>query len=188
MDDSPPEVYQLMGEVLYAHFLISWHGAGGMTGDTKVERINRVFEWSDQKIAVREYLIAGLTPGMAAIGAGQSTRPFMVGFLIEFVDQWKALKPGERDHLFDDPWAFKNIVMGMKLDSLLLGHNQKTPWIQKEALLHLVYPDTFEWIVSFEQNEKIAGAEVFAHFLTEDTPDVDCKLAQIRSGLGEELK
>ena len=183
LDDSPPEVYQLMGEVLYAHFLIIWHGAGGMAGDTKVERINRVLEWPDQQIAVPEYLVAGLTPGIAAIGAGQSRRPFMVGFLIEFVDQWQALEPGERDLLLDDPWAFKTLVMGMKLDSLLLRHNQNTPWIQKEALLHLVYPDTFEGIVSFEHKEKIAGAKAFVHFVTEPTDDVDRKLFQIRQGL-----
>ena len=183
LNDSPPEVYQLMGEVLYAHFLIIWHGAGGMTGDTKVERINRVFEWSDQQIAVPEYLIAGLTPGIAAFGPGQSRRPFMVGFLIEFVDQWKTLEQSDHDRLLDDPWAFKNLVMGMKLDSLLLRHNQNTPWMQKEALLHLVHPDTFEGIVSFEHKEKIAGTTAFVHFVKEQAEDVDRKLFQIRQGL-----
>ena len=187
LDDSPPEVYQLMGEVLYAHFLIIWHGTGGMTRDTKVERINRVLEWSEQQIAVPEYLVAGLTPGIAAFGAGQSRRPFMVGFLIEFVEHWKTMEPLKRDHLLDDPWAFKNLVMGMKLDSLLLRHNQNTPWIQKEALLHLVHPDTFEGIVSFEHKEKVAEAEAFAHFITEERPDVDRKLAQIRRGLESQL-
>ena len=183
LNDSPPEVYQLMGEVLYAHFLIIWHGAGGMTGDTKVERINRVLEWPDQQIAVPEYLIAGLTPGIAAFGPGQSRRPFMVGFLIEFVDQWKTLEQSDHDRLLDDPWAFKNLVMGMKLDSLLLRHNQNTPWMQKEALLHLVHPDTFEGIVSFEHKEKIAGTTAFVHFVKEQAEDVDRKLFQIRQGL-----
>ena len=35
--DSLPEVYQLMGEVLFVHFLIS----GNMKGDNKRDRINR---------------------------------------------------------------------------------------------------------------------------------------------------
>ena len=73
--------------------------------------------------------------------------------------------------------------MGINLDSLLLRQNQNTPWIQKEALLHLVYPDTFEGIVSFEHKEKIAEAKAFDHFITEPTDDVDRKLFQIRQGL-----
>ena len=187
LEGRSPAVYQLMAEVLYVHFLIIWHGHGGMTGETKIDRIDRVFDWSDhwsdQPIAIPDHLTAGLTPGIAAFGPGQSRRPFMVGFLIEFVDQWKTLEQSDHDRLLDDPWAFKNLVMGMKLDSLLLRQNQNTPWIQKEALLHLVHPDTFEGIVSFEHKKKIAGTKAFVHFVKEQAEDVDRELFQIRQGL-----
>lgn len=103
LDGSPPEVYQLMGEVLYAHFLIVWHGSGGMTRVTKEDRIYRVLDWSKQEISIPEHLTDGLSPGIAAFGPGQSRRPFMVGFLIEFVEQWKKMEPIERDNLLDDP-------------------------------------------------------------------------------------
>ena len=192
LEGRSPAVYQLMAEVLYVHFLIIWHGHGGMTGETKIDRIDRVLDWSDhywsdhssdQWIVIPDHLIAGLTPGIAAFGPGQSRRPFMVGFLIEFVDQWKTLEQSDHDRMLDDPWAFKNLVMGMKLDSLLLRQNQNTPWIQKEALLHLVHPDTFEGIVSFDHKEKIAGTKAFVHFVEERAKDVDRKLFQIRQGL-----
>ena len=73
--------------------------------------------------------------------------------------------------------------MGMKPDSLLLRENKDTPQAQREALLHLVHPDAFEGTVSINHKKKIAGAEAFAHFVTEEIPDVDRKLAEIRRGL-----
>ena len=49
LSDSPPKVYQLMGEVLYAHFLIIWKT--GMRGDTKKNRIEDVLGWGRQSQA-----------------------------------------------------------------------------------------------------------------------------------------
>ena len=47
LEGSPPEVYQLMGEVLYLHFLIIWREA--MRRDTKEARIQSVLGWSGRK-------------------------------------------------------------------------------------------------------------------------------------------
>ena len=56
--------------------------------------------------------------------------------------------------------------------------------MQREALLHLVFPDTFEPIVSFPHKRRIT--ETFTHFVADPTEDVDCKLEQIRRGLEAE--
>ena len=189
LQGSRPEVYQLMAEVLYTHFLVIWHGAGGMRSDTKQERINRVFEWSDQQIAIPENLATGLTPGIAAVGAGQARlRPFMVGFLIDFVDQWKEQEPDRHQRLLDEPWRFKDFTTRLELRGQLFREGPSSHLPQQEALLHLLFPDTFEGIVSLDHKEKIVGAKAFAHFLTEKTSDVDRKLAQVRSGLEKERK
>ena len=177
-----PEVNQLMGEVLYAHFLII--SREGMKGSTKEERINQVFQWSKRQLAIPDDLVAGLTPGIARIGTAYSGfLPFMVGYLIEFVDQWKEREPDERRTIIDHPWAFKDFAVQLGLRSELFGESSARYYPQQEALLHLVHPDTFEGIVSFEHKEKIAGAKSFAHFVTEEIPDVDRKLAEIRRGL-----
>ena len=177
-----PEVYQLMGEVLYVHYLIIWRE--GMRSDTKVRHINETIEWSGQQVAVPDDLVAGLTPGIARIGAAYSgLLPFMVGFLIEFVDQWKEREQEEHRRLLNDPWAFKDFVVQLELQGELFRERPYSHWPQLEALLHLVHPDTFEGIVSAEYKEKIAEANAFAHFITEEIPDVDRKLAQIRRGI-----
>ena len=182
-----PEVYQLMGEVLYAHFLII--SREGMRSDTKVGHINGTIKWSGQQVAIPDDLVVGLTPGIARIGRAYSRLlPFMVGFLIEFTDQWKEQEPDERERWLNDPWAFKDFAAQLELRGDLFREGPNSHVAQREALHHLVFPNTFEGIVSLDHKEKIAGANAFAQFVNEETPDVDRKLAQIRSGLGEELK
>ena len=185
LDDSPPEAFQLMAEAIYTQFLIIWKE--GMGQEAKKSGVEQVLGWGAPISTIPKDLINGFTPGIAHSQALLMYRPYQVGFIIEFADQWKTLEPSERDRLLDDPWAFKNLVMGTKLDSLLLRENQKTPHSQREALLHLVYPDTFEGIVSVEQKKEIAAANAFAHFITEETEDPDRKLAQIRRGLKDGL-
>ena len=180
-----PEVYQLMAEALYAQFLIIWKE--GMGQEAKKSGVEQVLSWGAPISTIPKDLIDGFTPGIAHSQALLMYRPYQVGFVIEFADQWKTLERIERDRLLDDSLAFKNQVMGTKLDSLLLRENQNTPHSQREALLHLVHPDTFEGIVSVEQKKEIAAANAFAHFITEETEDPDRKLAQIRRGLKDGL-
>ena len=178
LEGSPPEVYQLIGEVLYVHFLI-------VTTTSSVEeqqRIDTVLQWSRSPVEIPSDLLAALTPGVANPGTGFHTyRPYQVGLLIEFVEQWKEQEPEERERLLDDPWAFKEFLLGVQLHSRLLRDNQNTPRIQRQALLHLTYPDTFEAIVNLDHKDKIA--KTFQTSITEATQDVDKKLEQIRTAL-----
>jgi len=176
-----PEVYQLMAEALYLQFLIIWKE--GMGQEAKQSGVEQVLGWGAPISTIPEDLTNGLTPGIAHSQALLMYRPYQVGYIIEFVAQWKRLEQRERDSLLDDPLAFRNQVMRMTPDSLLLRENQDTPQAQREALLHLVHPDAFEGTVSVGHKDKIAGAKAFAHFSTEETQDVDRKLAQIRRGI-----
>ena len=45
---SPPEVYQLMAEVLYVYYLSLW----GMNIDAKKDRIERVLGWSSEPVTI----------------------------------------------------------------------------------------------------------------------------------------
>ncbi len=181
LEGSPPEVYQLMAEVLYAQFLIIWKE--GMGQSAKRNGVEQILGWGAPIATISRDLLDGLTPGIAHSQALLQYRPYQVGLIIKFADQWKTLESSERIDLLDDPWAFKNFVMGMKLDSLLLRENQDTPQTQREALLHLVHPDAFEGTVSVGHKKRIAEAKPFAHFVTEEIADVDRKLVEIRRGL-----
>ena len=180
--------YQLMAEVLYFHYLIIWRA--NMRGDTKKSRIDEVLGWSGQQINIPAELVAGLTPGIANIGQARSSLfPFMVGFIIEFVAQWKAEGPDEQRRLLTDPWRFKEFAVRLGLQGrLFLVEGPSSHWPQVEAMLHLVFPDIFEGIVSPPHKEQIASARAFAHLVTEGTSDVDRKLVQIREGVEKSLE
>ena len=175
---SPPEVYQLMGEALYVYFLI----LTTKNSSAEQKRIDDVLGLSPQPVATPPDLAAALTPGIANPGAFFHVgRQFQVGFLIEFVEQWKEQEPDEQASLLSDPWGFKKFVTGLEFRSELLKDSPDKPSTQREALLHLVFPDTFESIVSVVDKVKIATA--FSHLVTQPTEDIDRQLEQIRSAL-----
>lgn len=99
--NSPPEIYQLMGEVLYFHFLIvSTDGSGGTRPNTKKSGIDQVLGWSKQAPEIPPDLVTGLAPGIARPGVAFHTlRPFQVGFLIEFAEHWKELDTYEGTYI-----------------------------------------------------------------------------------------
>ena len=179
--DSPSEVYQLMGEALYFYFLIvSTQDSSGEEGV-----INEVLDSSPTPVAIPRNLVGSLTPGICNPGQlYHQGRAYQVGFLIEFVEQWKEQSAGERERLLNDPWAFKDFAAHLNLRSALLRDHPRSSDPQREALLHLVFPDTFEPIVSVPHKRRIT--ETFAHFVADPTEDVDRKLEQIRGGLEAE--
>ena len=179
--NSPPEVYQLMGEVLYFHFLIVT--TKNSAREQKV--IDTVLGWSPSPVEIPKELAASLTPGIASPGQYfYRSRQYQVGFLIEFAEQWKEKEPDEQHRLLANPWEFKGLVRRLSFRSKLLEGYPTRPRTQRAALLHLVFPDTFEAIVSVDHKERIAKA--FEHLVTQPTDDVDRMLAQIRSRLEEE--
>ena len=66
--DSPPEVYQLMGEVLYSHFLIA--ATSSIRRETKEAHINRVLGWSQTPVEIPQGIGDVLTPGIGGPGQG----------------------------------------------------------------------------------------------------------------------
>ena len=177
---SPAEVYQLMGEVVYVTYLIAWRGALG--GGRKKQQIEQLLAGAPSPVAIPDDLVGGLAPGIAHPGqAFISALKFQLGYVIEFVEQWKEQESNERDRLLDDPWAFKKFMNNLGFQSALMRESHSWPSTQREAVLHLVFPDIFEGIVSVRHKEAIAKA--FADLTTEPTDDVDRQLEQVRPAL-----
>ena len=185
LEGSPPEVYQLMAEALYFHFLIVVTNRMGTA--RKKSQIEQVLGWGAPISTVPEDLAEGLTPGIAWSEALTRWRPYLVGCIVETAEQWKRLDAEERRQMLSYPWAFKSFVTGVEFRSELLKDNQNTPSAQRESLLHLVFPDTFEGTVAVDQKQQIASALEFAPLTTENAQDVDQRLAQIRRGLEAKL-
>ena len=177
LEGSPPEVYQLMAEALYLHYLI----ARNITAATKQSRISQVLAWSETPVEIPQELITALDPGILNAGTFFNTsRPFQVGFLIEFVEQWKGKPPAEQQQMLNCTWDFKDFAMHLNLHGKLFQEPTSTH-PQQAALLHLVFPGTFEAIVSANHKESIA--KTFARFVTGSEDDIDRQLQQIRQAI-----
>ena len=181
LENCSPEAYQLMAEALFVQFLIIWHGQMGQ--DAKRSQVERVLSWGAPVSGIPDHLAVGLTPGIAASMALALGRPYQVGYILEFVEQWKTQPPDALEERLVDPWAFKDFVEGLTLTSPLFDGKSNAASSQREAILHLVHHNTFEGIVSAQQKLQIARAEAFSPFLTEEIEDVDRRLERIRQGL-----
>jgi MoxR-like ATPase len=166
---SDPDTIQLAGEVLYVHML----PANGILPDTKRRQINTVLSWSPAPVGIPKDLDQALNQGVAKRSqAFLVGRPFQLWLLIDFVRAWKQLAPQERDRALADPWEFKRILFGIPF---------QFAYAQRELLLYLVHPDTFEPTMAHAHKELIAKS--FASLVDTPDPDVDRQILQIRRKL-----
>jgi 5-methylcytosine-specific restriction protein B len=168
---APANTIQLAAELLYVHFLISLPTQIG--GDRKRELIRMVLSWSASPVALPSQLAVALDSGLC--NAGRSFlqhRPFLLAYLIDFLLAWKKLDAGRRDALLKDPWQFKQFVFAVPAPSAR---------IQQHALLHLVFPNVFESIVSETHKQTIV--EAFRGPDTNVSDDVDRQILTIRNRL-----
>ncbi len=172
---SPPAVYQLLAEALFFHHLIT----STQNPARKWNRIEMVLQWSPTPVPIPDSLGLALSPGLVHPGQYfHRKRPFQVGFIIEFVEQWKNLRSAQQEHLLGDPWAFKAFNMGIQPVSRMLREEPSSYRAQREALNHLTFPDTFEAIVSVAHKQLIAKA--FSKRVPTPAQDLDRLLQQIR--------
>ncbi len=168
--DAPPAIYQLAAELLFIYLL----PVKEITAATKRRTIATVLQWSPSPAAIPADLDQALDGGIVKAGMSYYLgKPFQLAYLLTFARRWKELSGAEQKRLLSDPWAFKAFTDTI---SIKLSHAQRA------FLLHLVFPDTFEPIVSRDHKQKIVAA--FASLLTDPGErDVDRQLAQIRAAL-----
>ena len=179
LSGSSAETYQLMGEVLYVYYLI----LTDPNPKYQQQKIEEILGWSPAPpVTIPNHLVGGLQSEFIKLGQGISRIPFQVGTLIESVEQWKDLESVERERMLQDCWEFKKFLFTRNFTSKLLANNQNTGNIEKELLLHIVCPDTFETIGT-NRKRQIARAKVFENYVKDPSDDVDRKIIQIRQGL-----
>lgn len=170
---APAETVQLMAECLYVYFLI----ANSVRADTKSGLIETVLGWSPAPSTIPSDLVKALSAGVASGGIDYNTRrPFHLTFLIDFARAWKSSSNEDRRRMLEDPWAFRDFVLGLPFHLASSMRN---------VILHLVHPDSFERITWQEAKGRIC--DTFRDLVTDTTLDVDRQLYDIRSHLVERL-
>jgi DNA polymerase III delta prime subunit len=147
-----------------------------MGSGTKSKRLQAVLSLLDPPPEADPIIRAALTSGIASYGAGNAQVWKFMRYLAEFARAWTRLEEEEREHRLADAWAWKELLAGI---SGGIG-------AQAAALLHMVFPDVFEPIVSVDV--KAAIGRTFAGVSgVGDEPDTDRKLILIRTALAPVL-
>jgi 5-methylcytosine-specific restriction enzyme B len=173
--DASPQAIQLIAEILFVHLLIA--SPSSIKGDTKRKVINDVLRWTPDPVRIPSDLDAALDGRLAATGTAFNTfRPFQLHLIIEFTRMWKGRGEDEQEAMLNDPWAFRDALYAVTLP--------RGAQPQREALLHLTHPDTFEQTVSQRAKKRIA--QTFAEFVSDPTANIDRQLIEIRKRLAED--
>ena len=117
---------------------------------------------------IRQALHGG---GVARYGAGKSNRDAFMRFLVRFVIAWKSRDPDEQQRLADSPWDVLELVDGIRTS---------TDGMQVNALLHLLYPESFEYMIAPNHREKLIATFASAPGVT-DVEGEDQQIQVIRT-------
>jgi len=169
--DASPQAAQLLTELTWFHVVIS----SFYKPDTKRRIINEVAEIRGAAVpggVADEALECGLTATGMAFSA---RRPNQLWLLIRFAQGWLKASRDKNELLLADPWAFREFVFGID------GLADQT---QRNALLHLIHPDTFEACVSQYHKADMVKALATDHEVDEN---VDRILATVRARLSAEF-
>ncbi|BEL03978.1 hypothetical protein Q0Z83_021690 [Actinoplanes sichuanensis] len=121
-------------------------------------------------------VLEAFTGGVANPGTWYMTRPdVQLTFLIRSVVALTALTDEDRAGVTSDPWLFRDLLGSVPLGS---GYNQRA------ALLHLMFPDTFESIVASQDRGRIL--DFYAERLTTRSGDDDRDMLLLREALADE--
>ena len=145
------------------------------TGDAKkLEHVRNALSMLEAPVQLDDQLRAALRSGIATYGqGGRNRRGSHLRYLASFTDELKSRDRPSREALLSDPSAFRAFAHAIP---------ERSAQMQREALLHLLFPDEFESTVSVPAKRRIV--EAFSDYVEDPSADVDAQLASIREGLG----
>jgi 5-methylcytosine-specific restriction protein B len=148
--------------------------------DTKREQIAKILSWGTDGDDVAEKLgdrlaWKALEPGIGNPGGGYLFNRWReLGFIIDWVRDWKRLDDSDRERLLNDHAGFRTW-----LDQRESAEGRQF----RHILLNLLWPDSYERIASGRHKREIV--KTFGALIDSEIEDDDDKLAAIRSRLRE---
>jgi 5-methylcytosine-specific restriction protein B len=170
--DASPQAVRLMAELAVIYEM----APSNVGVPAKRRMVEGVLAISGDRGPLPERVLDAFTAGIANPGVWYLTRPdVQLTFLVRFVIALTALTRQEREAACDDPWLFRDLLHGVPLGG---GYGQRA------ALLHLMFPDTFESIVASHDKARIL--DFYADRLVERTGDDDRDMLALRAALAAE--
>lgn len=171
LEGASRETVRVAAEILFVHQLMP----ADIGGVRKRELIASILSLLPDTVSIPDDLDAALDRGAVNFGMSLTNRYFHMAFLISFAKQWRSMGLDKQQRAAADPWELKANVMAVPAPKA---------GIQREALLHLAFPDTFERAVS--RDHKVEICRAFRTLVHAPSDDLDQQLSQIRHRLGEQ--
>ena len=166
LEPASPEAKRLYAEMIWVYYLIV---SILIKRDTKLDHIRKVWEWSGSVLPDGHWALGEvLDQGVVNPGPNYNAhrwREFI--FFITAMIAWFSLSAGDRKSLISDPWRFAEWLESLE-------HAQKRQL--RHALLFLLFPDSFEPILSRQHKVKIVKA-FFSKWEEEPTVDDEDRIA-----------
>jgi len=175
LDGRSSEQIQLAAELLYV-LLLPELDTGG---PKKREHVSRILQMLPAPIEIPTELDKALDAGGAAnFAASKAYRDAHMRFLAKLVARLKDTDDDERRRIVAVPWEFRTLVTQVRTS---------TDGMQANSLLHLLFPQEFEYMVSEEHRRKLIEAFQAAPGVA-DAENADRKIARIRelASLGDD--
>jgi hypothetical protein len=165
-------VIALAAEITYVYYLVD----AQTTGEKKRKNITGVLAFASVPISIPQPLDAALDDGLVHPGVAFNTLRFnQLSFLTEFAIKWTtSLSPAEREAALADPWMFRDVVFSVE---------PKGGQTMREALLNLIFPDSFEAITS--RTHKLRITDAFKNLVSDLEANRDRQLLAIREKLSD---
>jgi 5-methylcytosine-specific restriction enzyme B len=169
LKDEEQSVKRLAAEMLAVYFLFPRN----VTGGRKKQVVGEVLSWGGDTVREDHLVWQAFEGGLGGGGQGFNTRRYYeMSFLLNFAIAWKQLKPDEARQTIKDPWLLQDFFDGIdEADGSQLRH----------MLLHMLFPDFFEFIASGSHKRQIDRA--FSGLLKEAPDGLDRRLLAIRKEL-----
>jgi hypothetical protein len=169
--DTSTELVQLGAEVLYVQL---WINAKSLKGATKREAINAILRLRLDTTPMPRTVATALDMGLVRTGAWfhqQRWRHLRV--IVRTRLRLHGMEALDAASLLADPWSFQQWIL-----------EDNDGLAQRHALLHLLFPDVFEAIVSVDDKARILAK--LGHHLGSRTGNVDRDLYELRRVLAVE--
>ncbi|WP_291382258.1 AAA family ATPase [Demequina sp.] len=146
LDGAPAPVYRLAADFIYLNLL----PLVNVRGDTKLERVEQIRDWSGEAWEIPEELRSAAEAGGAFNGGqGYSAQRWrhMLWFC-EFVGKWDTLTESARTSALTNPWEFARVLEGLDPDIPAMRY----------VFAYYAWPNVFMDIVSPDHRRKIRDA------------------------------
>ena len=144
---TPPATKRLWSEMTWVYYVIVFD----IKGETKLDRIKTAWEWSGSVLPDSAYTQGAiLDRGLANPGIAYKTHKWReFRFFVTAMIDWFSFPTQSRESFLADPWRFAEW-----LDDQKDSHARQL----RNVFLYLLFPDSFEPIVSTNHKRKIAEA------------------------------